>query len=252
MASHLLRLLCTMILLFACNPRVTLPHIAIFSTVEPLMRSDTTRTGFFTNVSLFDTAYDEIQYLTTGGNVHVPNDGTQNFLLCRYDTVTLQPIWVAVGGGKGGDGGCNYYTVPPENAVYVVGYFEDTAYFPRKAGMPECDTLISCGMVDMFIAKYSYSNGMLLWCTSGGSKYSDVVFSDNLGARHQETFMVVDSEVVTVYTNFFGPARFGNQSINAPLTGSVVQICFDKHTGIVRNARIPDLLPSNIDNRTLF
>lgn len=244
MASHLLRLLCMMILLFACNPRVTLPHIAIFATVEPLMRSDTTRTGFFTNASLFDTAYDQIKYVTTLGDIFVPNDGSQNFLLCRYDTATMQPIWVAVGGGKGGDGGCNYHTFPPENAVYVVGYFEDTAYFPSKAGMPECDTLISCGMVDMFIAKYNYDNGILQWCRSYGSKYSDIIFTDNLGNRHQETILMVDSVYVTLYANFFGPVRFGDQSIDAPFSGSVIQISFDKVTGAVRDARIPESLPS--------
>ncbi len=209
------------------------------------MRSDTTHTGFFTNVSLFDTAYDEIKYVTTQGNIYVPNEGSQNFLLCRYDTATLQPIWVAVGGGRGGDGGCNYYTVPPENAVYVVGYFEDTAYFPHRAGMLVCDTLISNGMADMFIAKYSYSNGVLLWCRSAGSKYSDIIFTDNLGARHQETILIVDSVHITVYANFFGPLRIGDQSVNASLSGSAVQISFDKKTGAVREAQIPTVLPDD-------
>ncbi len=228
----------------SCRPRVTFPHVAVFSTVETLMRDDSTRTGCFTNTSLFDAKYEQIEYRTSLGTLFVKNDGTQNVLICRYDTATFQPIWIAVGGGKGGDGGCNYYTVPPENAVYVVGYFDDTAFFPIKAGETPSDTLISRGGADMFVAKYSYDKGTLEWCVSGGSQYSDIVFTDNLGARHQETFMVVDSVMVTVYTNFFGPSRFGDQSIDAPLTGSAVQISFDKETGIARDARIPDSLPS--------
>jgi hypothetical protein len=83
------------------------------------MRGDTTKTGFFTNASLFDSKYNEIEYITTQGKVIVPNDGTQNCLMCRYDTASYKPIWIATGGSKGGDGGCNYYTVPPENAVYI-------------------------------------------------------------------------------------------------------------------------------------
>lgn len=208
------------------------------------MRNDSTRTGFFTNTSLFDTAYDEIKYVTTLGNVFVPNDGSQNFLLCRYDTATLQPIWIAIGGGPGGDGGCNYYTVPPENAVYVVGCFESTAYFPHKAGLLACDTLRSYGMVDMFVAKYSYDLGVLQWCVSGGSAYSDIVFTDNLGNRHQETVMAVDSAAVTIYANFFGPARFGNTTVDANYSGSAVQIRYDKSDGSVLDARFATILPN--------
>lgn len=233
-------------LLWSCNPRVTLPHVAVFSTVEQLVRSDTTRTGFFTTATLFDTAYDEILYQTTQGNVLVPNDGTQNFLLCRYDTATMQPIWIATGGGSGGDGGVNYYTVPPENAVYVVGYFEDTAYFPYRAGWSSCDTLMSYGMVDMFLAKYSYDNGELLWCTSGGSAYSDIIFTDALGARHQETMLLVDTVNVTLYANFFGPALFGDRSIDAPRSGAAIQISFDKETGAVRDVRLATALPEHL------
>ena len=229
--------------LCSCNPRVSVPHIGIFSTVEPLMRSDSSRTGFFTNASLFDAAYDQIEYRTTTGSVFVPNDGTQNFLLCRYDTQTMQPIWVAVGGGKGGDGGCNYYTVPPENAVYVVGYFEDTAYFPHRAGMPQCDTLISRGNGDAFIAKYDYITGALLWCTSGGSTYPDIVFTDQQGKRHQETIMAVSVSHITVYANFFGPVQFGDHFLNVPLSGSAVQISIRKETGLVDTLRIPTTLP---------
>lgn len=228
---------------WACNPKVRESHVAIFSTVEPLMRSDTSRTGFFTNVSLFDTTYDEIQYITTQRTIFVPNDGSQNFLLCRYDTATMQPIWIAVGGGKGGDGGCNYHTDPEGNAVYVVGYFEDTAYFPHRAGILECDTLISNGMADMFIAKYSYDKGILQWCTSGGSKYTDIIFLDIQGTRHQEMILQIDSVHVIVYANFFGPVRFGDQSIDAPLSGAAIRISFDKETGAVRDAQIPESLP---------
>jgi len=239
-----------LLLLASCNVRVTQPHVAVFTTVDRLMRSDSTRTGFFTNASLFDTAFDQIKYVTIQGNVFVPNDGSQNFLLCRYDTATMQPVWVAVGGGRGGDGGCNYYTVPPENAVYVVGYFEDTAYFPHHAGREQCDTLISNGMGDMFIAKYRHDDGELQWCKSYGSKYTDIIFTDNLGSRHQETILLVDSVNVILYANFFGPVRFGDQSIDAPFSGSAIRIGFDKETGAVREARIPDSLP-NIDQSPL-
>lgn len=231
----------------SCNVRMRSPHRAMFFTVDQLLRGDTTNTGFFTNVSLFDTAYNEIVYKTTQGDVIVPNDGTQNVLICRYDPVTLQPIWIAVGGGTGGDGGCNYYTVPPENAVYVVGYFEGTAYFPITAGSYRCDTITSRGGTDMFIAKYRYDTGSLEWIASGGSAYSDIVFTDNLGARHTETLITVDSAAVTVYTNFFGPATFGSLSIDTKMTGSAVQIRYDKATGKPTDARFVTSLPSFTD-----
>jgi hypothetical protein len=235
-----LALACTM---FSCNVRVKRPHQAVFATVERLMRGDTTKTGFFTNTLLFDAKYNEILYKTTKGNVVVENDGTQNFFACRYDPETYAPIWIAVGGGTGGDGGCNYYTVPPENAVYVVGYFEGTAYFPIKAGSRKYKEIISNGMVDMFVAKYNYDNGELLWIASGGSVNADVVFLDNVGARHKETLITVDSSVVTVYTNFFGTAKFGDKSIDAKISGSAVQISYDKATGEVKNVGFVTTLP---------
>jgi hypothetical protein len=211
--------------------------------VDRLMREDTTKTGFFTNVSLFDSKYDEIEYQTTRGNVIVENDGTQNFIACRYDTNTYKPIWIATGGGTGGDGGCNYYTDPPENAVYVVGYFEGTARFTVKAGSRKYKEIISNGMGDMFLAKYSYDNGELLWIASGGSVNADVIFLDNVGARHKETYMTLDKSVVTVYANFFGAAKFGNKSIDAKLSGSAVQISYDKATGEVKNVGFVTALP---------
>ncbi len=232
-----------LLLLCSCNVRVRHPHAAVFSAVEPLMRGDTTRTGFFTNTSLFDAKYQDIHYRTKLGDVFVKNDTTQNVLVCRYDTATMQPIWVQTAGGKGGDGGLNYYTVPPENAVYVVGIFEGTAYFPRHPGSSMYDSVVSRGMADIFIAKYSYDTGALVWVRSGGSKYSDVVFTYN-GIRHTETLMAVDTAVVTVYANFFGSATFGCLSIDAKLTGSAVQISYDKISGDVREVSFVQELPT--------
>lgn len=234
-------LLCA--ILFSCNPRVKIPHTGGFFTVETLMRGDTTKTGFFTTTSFFDPSYDQIEYQTLRGSVMVPNDGTQNFLLCRYDPATYRPIWVAVGGGKGGDGGLNYYCVPPENAVYVVGCFEDTAYFPIEAGSATCRMIISHGMADMFVAKYSYDKGILQWLSCGGSAYSDIVFTDTQGQRHTETLMSVDSASVTIYANFFGSARFGEKTIDAKLTGSAVQISYNKTNGEVRDVGFVRELP---------
>lgn len=229
---------------YSCRPSIRHANRAVFHTVEPLLRDDTARTGFFTNASLFDRKYDEIMYETIQGDVIVPNDGTQNCLICRYDPATLQPIWIAVGGGKGGDAGCNYYTVPPENAVYVMGHFEGEASFPITAGSKQCKKVVSHGLADMFIAKYSYDKGILQWIASGGSEHADIVFTDNLGARHKETLMTVDSAVVTIYTNFFGPAKFGDKSIEAKLSGSAVQVSYDKTTGKVKNVQFATSLPS--------
>lgn len=234
------------IVLLSCTVKVKHPHCAVFSTVDALMRGDTTRTGFFTNVSLFDNKYEEIEYALRQGSVFVPNDATQNFIACRYDTATYKPIWIATGGGRGGDGGCNYYTDPPENAVYIVGYFEDTAYFPIKAGSKKYKEIISNGMADMFIAKYSYDKGELLWIASGGSVNADVIFLDSVGARHKETYMRLDDSSVTVYANFFGIAKFGNKLIDAKLSGSAVQISYDKATGEVKDVQFVTSLPDDI------
>lgn len=238
-----IRLLLLCMISLSCNMRVRHPQTAIFSTVETLMRGDRSRTGFFTNTSLYDKKYEQIEYRTIQGAVFVPNDGTQNVLLCRYDTVSLKPIWVQTAGGKGGDGGLNYYTVPPENAVYVVGCFEDTAYFPKNPRSPVCDTVISHGMVDLFIAKYRFETGELLWVRSGGSAYSDVVFIYG-GSRHTETYMTVDSAVVTVYANFFDSATFGDRKIDAKTSGSAVQIAYRKTDGEVSDLRFVTALPS--------
>lgn len=243
MNPFLIAALCSAVLLASCNTRIETAHVAVLSTVEPLMRDDTSRTGFFTNSSLFDTAYHAIAYETTRGRVTVPNMRSQDFLLCRYDTTSLKPIWVAVGGGRGGDGGINYHTVPSEHAVYVVGCFEDTAYFPLVAGSEPCDTLVSRGYADMFIAKYDYETGALQWIRSGGSRYSDVVFMYE-GTRHQEVYLFVDSVAVTVYTNCFGPAQFGDSIVDAKMTGEAVWIRYDKETGDVLGAGKPIALPT--------
>lgn len=227
----------------SCKPAVTHSKRAIFTSVEQLIRSDTTRTGFFTNASLFASTYKDIEYKTTNGSVFVSNDGSQNILACRYDPHTLQPIWIAVGGGAGGDAGVNYYTVPPENAVYVLGYFEGTARFPITAGQSAYKTIESYGMADMFLAKYRYDTGALEWVTSGGSPYADIIFTDQAGTRHNETIMTVDSVAVTVYANFFGPSRFGDKSVDAKLSGSALMIRYGKQTGIVLDARFATELP---------
>ena len=242
-------------LFFSCNFRVEHPHVAVFSTVDRLMRGDSTKTGFFTNTSLYDSSFAEIEYQTENGNVFVKNDGTQNFFACRYDTANGKPIWIAAGGGSGGDGGCNYYEVPPENSVYIVGYFEGTARFPIKAGSNKYKEIISNGLADMFIAKYSYDQGVLQWVSSGGSPNRDVVFYDNLGARHKETILIVDSSSVTVYANFFGVSRFDNATISAKESGSAIQISYDKRTGKVKKVDFVISLPrgsmhSEIHSRT--
>lgn len=229
--------------IFSCNFRMKHPHTAVFFNVDQLLRGDTTKTGFFTNVSLYDSKYNEIEYQTEQGNVAVKNDGSQNVFICRYNPSNNRPIWIATGGGCGADGGCNYYTVPPENAVYVIGYFEDTARFLVKSGSREYKEIISNGSADMFIAKYSYDKGILQWISSGGSANSDIVFTDNAGARHKETLLIVDSATVTVYANFFGHAMFGNKSIDAKLGASAVQISYDKTSGEVKNLQFVTSLP---------
>lgn len=216
--------------------RVSHPHVGIFSTVDALMRGDSTSTGFFTNASLYDAKYELIEYKTAQGAVLVPNSGTGDVLICRYDTATLIPTWVQTAGGRGEDGGGNYFVDGNNGSVYVTGYFQDTAYFPITPGSSRCDTVISQGNGDMFIAKYRYDNGALQWVRSGGSKNSDVVFMYG-GSRHSETFMLVDSVSVTICTNFFGPATFSDHSIDAKPTGSAVAIRYNKKDGSVLSVR---------------
>jgi hypothetical protein len=68
-------------------------------------------------------------------------------------------------------------------------------------------------------------------------------FTNNLGVRHKETLMTVDSSVVTVYTNFFGTTKFGNKTINAKLSGSAIKISYDKTTGEVKDVQFVTSTP---------
>lgn len=189
--------------LLSCNPRVRHDRIGIFDKATPFIGSNP-KNGIFATVAIYDPQYDSIEYQTTQRTFRVVNDGTASCIIGRYDTTTYELIWVAVAGGKGDDKACNYFTIlGADNAVYVGGYFSDTAYFPTYAGNNQATSVISHGKTDMFLAKYSYDDGVLRWVNAGGSSGYDLGYtyldSGNNTFMHDEASLLCDSSLSNLY-----------------------------------------------------
>lgn len=250
-------LLCgTLAALSACNPRLKHSKNAIVTTATPFI-SGQPKNGAFASATFYDTKYDSIEYRTSRGTLVVANDGTANCIVGRYDMQTEQLLWVAVGGGKGNDRGCNYFILPSENALFAVGYFSDTAYFSYNDGSSNFATLASKGETDIFVARYAYDTGVLQWINGGGSSGRDFgyMYTDPQGIirYHQAKVCVACDSLVPlfhVWGSCFGrEVRFDNASGSADDrmlandSAKFMRISFDRAGGVATELRLDSLMP---------
>lgn len=108
-------------------------------------------------------------------------------------------LWVQQCGGPGTDGG-QAIDVDNDGFVYVTGYFQDMGCFGNTS-------LISLGVLDVYVAKLSNVDGSWSWAIKGGGSGVDMgkaIRSDNVGNLH------------LVGEAYLGTAYFGNLSITAP------------------------------------
>lgn len=93
-----------------------------------------------------------------GSGVQLPSAGIHDIFVAKYKSDgTL--IWAKVAGGKGGDK-VQSITLDPFGHIFLVGEYEDTAYFDTIM-----KTTLGPGVNDMFVAKYDTS-GNALWVRS--------------------------------------------------------------------------------------
>jgi hypothetical protein len=101
----------------------------------------------------------QMEYTTSFDGYLLEAAGIHDIFVAKYDASgTL--AWAKRAGGKDGDKG-HSLTVDPSGNVYVIGEFEDTAYF-------DAIQMVSQGANNMFVAKYD-PNGNVLWVRSMGT-----------------------------------------------------------------------------------
>ena len=131
------------------------------------------------------------------GGQSLTSVGAADVFLAKYAGADGRLLWAENFGGSGSEAG-NSLRVDAAGNVILTGYFTNTANF---GGRP----LVSKGMADIFIAKYSGSNGTQLWSAGFGSTGSD-----------QGTSLDVDAAGDIVVTGKFNATvDFGGGSLNS-------------------------------------
>ncbi len=250
-------------MLFSCFPgtgpkvKATVPHLRVITKVTqitPQLSGD----GYFTTV-LHDTSADYFIFRTAHDSFTVPNDRTPNFIVGRYDPRTYDLLWVNMGGGKGSDCGCQYFSyydpkLGGERALYVVGFYEDTAYFSLNASRGTKSVRIGPGkgLSDMFVARYDADTGSVQWIATLGSTASDVgsIYTDKAGVMRRKdgvVLMVIDTNKTTldIYAHFGAPFQFGSQQIVPE--GRYVKLTYERADGTKgpTSAYIPKNVPDD-------
>jgi hypothetical protein len=100
-----------------------------------------------------------------GSEITLNSWGKNDVFVAKYNT-DGELLWAHRGGGRESDKGEGI--VVTSNAVYVTGYFRDTAAFNNDGAFK----VFGAGGKDIFIAKYSL-NGDLLWLKSAGGPGED-------------------------------------------------------------------------------
>lgn len=102
--------------------------------------------------------------------VNVVGNGVYDVFLAKYDAGG-NLLWVKNAGSMSNDQG---NAVKYKNGfLYLTGYFNDTAHFENM-------DIISKGDLDVFVAKYSASNGGLVWVRGAGGPYFDYAYTLDL------------------------------------------------------------------------
>jgi hypothetical protein len=143
----------------------------------------------------------------TFGNFTLTGNGDYDWLLVKYDAFG-NVVWAKNGGSTAGD---TAYGVGLDSAgnVYVTGHFSGTMTVDGV-------TVVSSGLFDIFLAKYS-SSGTLLWLKRAGGTGSDIshgLVVDNLGN-------------VAITGEFQGTAKFDARSVKAAGLGDAFIAKYD-------------------------
>jgi hypothetical protein len=108
--------------------------------------------------------------------------------------------------------------------------------------------LVSQGLTDMFVARYRYDNGDLVWLSSGGGHNGDVLiqYPDTLGKMEWNSPMALDNKDSTIdaYAYFFGSCDFGGMKVDAG-KGAGLKVTYDKLTGRTVGIKVTTSLPPN-------
>jgi hypothetical protein len=126
--------------------------------------------------------------------------GTDDAFIAKYNTNGVLQ-WVRTMGGTGQD--VAYWAKTDANGdIVVTGYFQGTLSFSNST-----QTLTSAGNSDIWIAKYSGSNGNLLWAVSAGGNSYDYGHSITVG---QNNSVIVAGEFKT--TASFGTTQLSTNT----------------------------------------
>jgi len=154
-------------------------------------------TGYFTGTATF-------------GTTSLTSSGSSDIFLVKINSAGVYQ-WAVNAGGSGNDRGLSV-ALDASNNVFITGYFNGTADFSGTS-------LISAGLQDVFIAKYSTA-GVLSWAMRAGGSDSDIgngICVDNSG-----------NAIVT--GEFKGTATFGANSLTS--TGGSTDIFIAKTDGL--------------------
>jgi hypothetical protein len=235
--------------LASCSVSVRQSHLGIDSIASDRMIGNAdTADHFFVTGAQYDSLFDSIQYKTRIlGNVWVPNTRSQNALFGTYAPGTHALLWIAYGYGRGDGRACTYSISRAEDAVFIMGYFSDSTRFSYNDGSAKSALLVAQGKTDMFLAKYRYSDGRLLWINGGGTAGRDVGYSyldpHGFSVAVSETRMRADSVVHTCTRCFDGGnMRFEDSTADADST-AFMEVMFNKTNGTINRIRSVKIKP---------
>ncbi len=110
----------------------------------------------------------------TSNEISFTTDYSADIFVARYDANGI-PLWAVQEGAYYGDDQANGVAYSNGN-ILVTGYFQESGVFDGSSGTTPT-VLSSAGGKDIFVAKYDYLGGALLWAKRAGGESDDVGYS---------------------------------------------------------------------------
>jgi len=149
--------------------------------------------------------------------------GSPDVFIAKY-TSSGTPSWQKTAGGDGNDRGSGV-VAPPDDSIVVTGVFEGSAVFGKGEGAET--VLDSAGGTDVFIARFSASDGSLQWAVSAGGSHDDAAAG----------IALLPGDIILIAGNFTQSADFGSGPEKIELQGdshsSVFLATYDSEGSIV-------------------
>lgn len=145
------------------------------------------------------------------GGADFTSAGSSDFILAAYNATNGNHLWSVAHGGSGIDAVASVELVP--NGLYVAGTFSTTTNLGGA-------TIVSQGLVDMFVAKYDASTGSYVW----GKAYGDT------GSDYASGLIAVGSELM-VTGSFPTKINFGGSDLNSAGSDDVFVATITQATG---------------------